>query len=129
MSRAVAEPSNMQLQCLLAVVDTGSFAASGRRLGLTTSGVSKTVSRLEAGQGVRLLHRSTQNLALTEAGEQVIEAARDAARGTAQPTTAGFSPRADLVPPRRHRFSHTDLFLLLPVFAAAMTRGEGELTP
>ncbi|MGY2737117.1 LysR family transcriptional regulator [Sphingomonas sp. UYP23] len=84
MSRAVAEPSIIQLQCLLAVVDTGSFAAAGRRIGLTTSGVSKTISRLETGQGVRLLHRSTHSLALTEAGEQIIDAARVAARGIEQ---------------------------------------------
>jgi DNA-binding transcriptional LysR family regulator len=81
MSKTPAEPSIVQFRCLLAVVDTGSFAAAGRRLGLTTSAVSKTISRLEAGQGVRLLHRSTHNLSLTEAGEQVIEAARDAMLG------------------------------------------------
>lgn len=76
MPRAFIEPSSVQLQCLIAVVDAGSFAAAGRRLGMTPSGVSKTIARLEDAQGVRLLHRSTHNLALTDAGEQVIEAVR-----------------------------------------------------
>jgi DNA-binding transcriptional LysR family regulator len=76
MPRAFVEPSSVQLQCLLAVVDEGSFAAAGRRLGMTPSGVSKTIARLEDAQGVRLLHRSTHNLALTDAGEQVIDAVR-----------------------------------------------------
>ena len=68
-----------QLRCLVAVVETGAFAAAGRRLGMTTSGVSKTIARLEAARGMRLLHRSTHTLSLTEAGEQVIGAAREAA--------------------------------------------------
>ncbi|SOB87110.1 transcriptional regulator, LysR family [Sphingomonas guangdongensis] len=76
MPRAFVEPSSAQLQCLIAVVDAGSFAAAGRRLGMTPSGVSKTIARLEDAQGVRLLHRSTHNLALTDAGEQVIDAVR-----------------------------------------------------
>jgi DNA-binding transcriptional LysR family regulator len=81
MGRAFVEPSSVQLQCLVAVVDAGSFAGAGRRLGMTPSGVSKTIARLEEAQGVRLLHRSTHNLALTEAGEQVIDAARNVAEG------------------------------------------------
>ncbi|PYE80201.1 DNA-binding transcriptional LysR family regulator [Pseudoroseicyclus aestuarii] len=71
----------MQLRCLIAVVDAGSFAAAGRTLGMTPSGVSKTIARLEDAQGVRLLHRSTHNLALTDAGEQVIDAVRAVAEG------------------------------------------------
>ena len=67
--------------CFVRVVDAGSFAEAGRRLGLTTSGVSKAVSRLEAEHGVRLLHRSTHALSLTDAGEQVLEDARDVLRG------------------------------------------------
>jgi DNA-binding transcriptional LysR family regulator len=81
MARAFVEPSSVQLKCLVAVVDAGSFAGAGRRLGMTPSGVSKTIARLEEAQGVRLLHRSTHNLALTDAGEQVIEAARNVAAG------------------------------------------------
>lgn len=122
MSIAHAEPSIIQ-QCLLAVVDTGSFAAAGRRLGLTTSGVSKTVSRLETGQGVRLLHRSTHHLALTEAGEQVIEAARDAARGLerlkaaiAEATEDGATGRIRLTAPIA--FVRSRLIPLLAEFSA-----------
>lgn len=67
-----------QLQCFVGVVDTGSFAAAGRQLGLTTSGVSKTIARLEMARGVRLLNRSTHSLSLTDEGEILIHLAREA---------------------------------------------------
>ncbi len=67
--------------CFVRVVEAGSFAEAGRRLGMTTSGVSKAISRLEAEHGVRLLHRSTHALSLTDEGEQVLDDARDVLRG------------------------------------------------
>jgi DNA-binding transcriptional LysR family regulator len=67
-----------QLQCFVGVVETGSFAAAGRQLGLTTSGVSKTIARLEMARGVRLLNRSTHSLSLTDEGERLIDLAREA---------------------------------------------------
>jgi DNA-binding transcriptional LysR family regulator len=53
------------------VVDSGGFSAAARQLGLTTSAVSRHVSRLESHLGGRLLHRTTRSLALTELGQQV----------------------------------------------------------
>jgi DNA-binding transcriptional LysR family regulator len=53
------------------VVDCGSFSAAARQLELSTSAVSRHVSRLEAHMGGRLLHRTTRSLALTELGVQV----------------------------------------------------------
>jgi DNA-binding transcriptional LysR family regulator len=57
------------------VVDTGSFTAAGRRLGLDKSAVSKQVSRLEAQLGQKLLHRTTRALSLTEAGQLLYDRA------------------------------------------------------
>ena len=53
------------------VVDSGGFSAAARHLGLTTSAVSRHVSRLEAYIGGRLLQRTTRSVSLTELGEQV----------------------------------------------------------
>ena len=50
------------------VVDARSFSRAGTLLGLTPSGVSRAVSRLEDRLGVRLLNRSTRSLSLTDAG-------------------------------------------------------------
>jgi DNA-binding transcriptional LysR family regulator len=53
------------------VVDSGGFSAAARHLGITTSAVSRHVTRLEAHLGGRLLLRTTRALSLTELGEQV----------------------------------------------------------
>jgi len=64
------------LQHLVSFVQTaehGSFSAAARILGLTPAGVSKNVARLETDLGVRLFHRSTRRLALTESGERFLQ--------------------------------------------------------
>lgn len=53
------------------VVDCGGFSKAARKLGITTSAVSRHVTRLETHMGGRLLHRTTRALALTELGTQV----------------------------------------------------------
>ena len=51
------------------VVDRGGFAAAGRALNIPKSKLSRRVADLEARLGVRLLHRTTRKLSLTQAGE------------------------------------------------------------
>jgi DNA-binding transcriptional LysR family regulator len=51
------------------VVDRGGFAAAGRSLNVPKSKLSRRVADLEAKLGVRLLHRTTRKLSLTQAGE------------------------------------------------------------
>ncbi len=58
------------------VVEAGSFSAAGRQLGLAPSSVSRQIAELEDGLRVRLFHRSTRKLTLTEAGETYFERAR-----------------------------------------------------
>jgi DNA-binding transcriptional LysR family regulator len=55
------------------VVDLKGFAAAGRALGLTAPSVSKQIARLEAELGIALLHRTTHNLFLTDAGNEFYE--------------------------------------------------------
>lgn len=59
-----------------AVIDTGSFSAAADKLGQTPSGVSRTISRLEAQLGTTLIHRTTRRLDLTEEGAWLLERAR-----------------------------------------------------
>src|SRR4051812_46078054 len=64
------------LQHLVSFVQTaerGSFSAAARVMGLSPAGVSKNVARLESDLGVRLFHRSTRRLALTESGERFLQ--------------------------------------------------------
>lgn len=58
-----------------AVIDSGSFTAAARALGLSKSAVSKRIAALEDALGTRLIDRTTRRLRLTEAGEEYYEAA------------------------------------------------------
>lgn len=57
------------------VVRARSFTGAAKVLGVSKSAVSKSVSRLEDRLGMALLHRSTRQLSLTEAGQEVYERA------------------------------------------------------
>ena len=59
----------LEMQTFSAVVDAGSFIKAADTLGLSKAAVSRYVGELEARLGVRLLHRTTRRLSLTEEGE------------------------------------------------------------
>lgn len=61
------------------VVEANGFSEAARRLGMPLSTVSRRVAELEAQLGLRLLHRSTRSLRLTDVGAEVFEHARRSA--------------------------------------------------
>lgn len=63
------------IQCFVKVVQTGSFTRAAEALQTQKAHVSRVVSQLEAGLGVRLLERSTRSLSLTEMGREFYERA------------------------------------------------------
>ena len=63
------------MSVLAAVVETGSFTRAGEVLGLSASGVSRAISRLEKRMGIRLLDRTTRALHLTGEGARLYELA------------------------------------------------------
>lgn len=67
-----------QALALLCVVESGSFTRAAERLGVSKAQVSKQVGALEAALGVKLLHRTTRRVALTEAGQLYLDFARQA---------------------------------------------------
>jgi DNA-binding transcriptional LysR family regulator len=58
-----------EIRAFVTVAEQGSFAAAADRLDLSRAMVTKLVSALETRLGVRLMHRTTRRLSLTEAGE------------------------------------------------------------
>lgn len=62
-----------EMTVFVEVVRCGSFVAASHRLGMTSSGVSRRISRFEERLGVRLLNRTTRSLSLTEAGKVLYE--------------------------------------------------------
>lgn len=58
----------LEMQTFCAVVDAGSFVKAADALGMSKAAVSRYVAELEERLGVRLLHRTTRRLSLTEEG-------------------------------------------------------------
>jgi len=64
------------LQQLAAFAETarhGSFAAAARALGTAPSTLAKSVARLEASLGLRLFHRTTRQVTLTDDGRRLFQ--------------------------------------------------------
>ena len=64
------------LGILARVVETGSFSAVARERELSQAAVARQVSQLEEHFGVRLFHRTTRKLSLTDDGEILLGLAR-----------------------------------------------------
>lgn len=65
------------LQVFARVAESRSFTTAAERLGLTPSAVSKSVSKLERELGVKLLHRSTRQVSLTNDGASFFDRCRN----------------------------------------------------
>ncbi|AVJ30097.1 LysR family transcriptional regulator [Achromobacter spanius] len=70
----MAHPKINDLQAFLAVARDQSFTKAAAKLGLTPSALSHTMRSLEERLGVRLLSRTTRNVAPTDAGERLMRA-------------------------------------------------------
>lgn len=106
-----------------------SFTTAARALGISPSGVSKAISRLEASFGVRLLHRTSRSVTMTPEGaafyercrqivadledaEQVLSTAHAAPRGrlrVTMPLSVGRLYLAGLLP--RFQEQHSDVIV------------------
>jgi DNA-binding transcriptional LysR family regulator len=67
----------LEMQVFCTVVDKGSFVGAAEPLEMSKAAISRYVSGLEERLGVRLLHRTTRKLSLTEEGRQFYHQARD----------------------------------------------------
>lgn len=64
------------LETFVRVAETGSFSAVGRETGASHSAVTRLIGQLEAHFGIRLFHRTTRRLSLTEDGQDLLGQAR-----------------------------------------------------
>ncbi len=60
-----------QLKIFIAVARYGSFSRTGEVIGLSQSAISHSIKELEGEMGVRLLDRTTREVALTDAGRRL----------------------------------------------------------
>lgn len=104
----------------VAVVESGGFSAAARMLGVSTSAVSKRIGQLEQHLGVRLLHRTTRKLSLTEAGERYFEHAAQAltAAGQAEDAVTELQgePQGKLKISSPMSFGRLHVAPLIPIF-------------
>lgn len=121
------------LQILMQVVRSGSYAAAARELGIDPSVVSRAIKALEGDLGARLFQRTTRKVSLTEAGGvfterlapllEELQQARDAAtdstaeiRGTLRlsvTNTFGLSRVVPLLPTFCNAYPQLDIELML----------------
>lgn len=89
------------MSLLVAVVDAGSMSAAARRLGIPLATVSRKIAELEAYLNTLLLHRTTRQLSLTEAGESYVAGCRrildDIAETERAATGEYAAPRGELI--------------------------------
>ncbi|MDC9814061.1 MULTISPECIES: LysR family transcriptional regulator [Rhizobium] len=109
------QASLKELEAAAAIARRGTFRAAAIDLGMSTTALSHTIGRLEAGLGVRLFNRTTRSVSLTDAGRifvqqvapslQDLHAALDLVRsqretpsGTIRINAAPFAARAIISP-------------------------------
>jgi DNA-binding transcriptional LysR family regulator len=66
------------LTAFVAIADRLSFRAAASQLGVTPSALSHAMRQLEERLGVRLLHRTTRSVSLTDAGRRLLDRLRPA---------------------------------------------------
>jgi DNA-binding transcriptional LysR family regulator len=115
----------MQLDAIhtfVVVAQCRGYAAAGRRLGLPRSTLSRRIQRLEAELGVRLLDRTTRQVALTEPGRALFERCARSLDGIESAVTAareaGRQPRGTLRVSAPIDVARDVLAALLPRFRA-----------
>ena len=91
-----------QLRTLIAVADTGSFSAAGRKLRRVQSAISQTIGTLETTLGVALFTRDGKVPTLTDAGKVILADARrlvgsaEALRARAEQIASDIEPELTL---------------------------------
>lgn len=110
------------LESFVRSAEHGSFSEAARRLSLTPAAVSRNVAMLERNLGVRLFHRSTRKLALTEAGEtfrlNILENLEGIQNAIASTASNGAEPSGTLRVSVSPTFGTSHILPLLPKFMA-----------
>jgi len=95
-----------QLRIFVTVANARSFSRAGEMIGLSQSAVSHSVKELENQTGVKLLDRTTREVVLTEAGQQLSGTVRVAA---SQTISAHLIPQC--IAEGNHRYPDIDFVL------------------
>jgi len=115
-------PSLDDLASFTAVAEGGSFSVAAARLGVPRSSLSRSIARLEASLGERLIHRTTRRVSLSSAGVDLLERTRPALgelrQAFAHMPERGGDPAGELRVTAPNDFGNHVLASLLPAFLA-----------
>lgn len=110
------------MQVFARVAALGSLSAAGRALGLSQTMVTKHVAAIEERLGVRLLHRTTRRLTLTEAGRRYLDASERILAEIEEAEAAASADRVEVRGTLRVNapvsFGAREIAPLLPAFSA-----------
>ena len=93
-----------ELRSIITFVRTaelGSLSKAAQAQRISPQAASKALGQLEADLGVRLFHRTTRSMSLTEEGQRFLEAARPSLAGLLQALQAARRTREDIAGPLR----------------------------
>jgi DNA-binding transcriptional LysR family regulator len=111
------------LTAFVAIAEQSSFAAAARSIRSSPPAITRAIAALETHLGVRLFHRSTRSVRLTEEGEAFLDRARrvlaDLRDAELSATGAGAEPHGTLVVTASQLFGRLHI---VPVVAALMRR-------
>ncbi|AMO99827.1 bacterial regulatory helix-turn-helix, lysR family protein [Collimonas arenae] len=103
------------------VVEQGSFVAAAHALDMSNAVVTRLVADLENHLGIRLLHRSTRRMALTEPGQVYLERVRqildEIDEAEAAASVLSSNPAGTLHIYSQIGFGQTQLARLLPLYS------------
>ncbi len=120
------------LKLFTRIIDVGTISGAGQTLGMSSTASSKAIQDLEATLGVRLLNRSTRQVAVTEAGQHLFQRIGgllgDLDKALQEAGALHDEPVGQLRVTARRSFALTHILPTLPRFRAANPRLDIALT-
>ena len=121
--RLLAGNDYNQVRAFIAVAEHLSFSRAAERLAVSPSALSQMIRSFEESVGMRLLHRTTRSVSLTEVGENLLRRVRPAAfelgNALAQTRVAGERPAGTV---RIHTFRSASVKYIEPILASFAER-------
>lgn len=94
-------PLLSEMAVFVSVVDTGSFSSTAKKLGVSPSSVSRSVTRLENALEEKLLERTTRQMRLSATGQEVYSLCSDMMNSAKLAVSAAQADQTDISGPLR----------------------------
>jgi len=119
-ARRVSMMELRHLHAFATVAEEGHFGKAAERLGISQPPLSRQIQQLEATLGVKLLHRTSRSVSLTQAGKSYLDAIRPHLDGLARAAAAVRSNGNELTGRVRAGFVSNLAYRFMPDLLAAL---------